>query len=862
MTSPMLAANPITHSPIWPWSTSSIGMLVLLITAGLLLGVTIWTYLRVPHLSLPRALAIITIRGLAILMVFASLMGTSCITDKEYNRKSLVLIGIDATKSESIVQDEQLNGLSVSRWERAKALIQNHREQIKELEEKYNLKFVFYRFGDSVAPYDLDNPGNAEAMRTDHYQFLNFVYNKSKPRDSDEMRVRAFFIIGDGADNRIGGGSIQQVMKKWKRDVQAPVVVIPLGKSTTPDDERDVVLKSLIARQMVIDEKTRKQQRKEIRIKGRLPVEAEVDALGFLGKSVKVRIFIDDVELTSDQITARTVNGAAVDSSTIVLGRTKKNKIEFDCLAPATPGEYKLTMKIEDPVTGKALPGELSEANNEMGTFVTVTKGGLSVLVVERQERFPEPQVLLPVLELGDRISAFRLWVRGAAEISEKDKDIFDFKKRPYDVIILGDVSATRLKEVNQGQGDILQILRDKVEKEGVGLLMMGGDYTFGNTDENGGRNWKGTPIEDLLPVNLNEAVGQVVIDPRDTEAVRNSKGKLIPEDKGLIYVLKVAGTREESEKLWKKLPILDGHSKLGSLPDSGRALLFASTQAGGPLLVGQDYGKGRVMAFGGDTTYRWRRADPLEDLTLEEGVQAHENFWRQVVFWLAKQEELDEELSIDAKKRRLPVGEILKFDVGLRGKDRSPIQNATFKVKVIDPEGKSTVVRVTSPTTQTPGTRHKQEGSYKPLLPGEYRIEVEGNGSHPVTKAKVAASKSLRFLSFQDAAETTQRAANHEFLKQLSKLGGGKLIPVLDEEGQQKTDDQGNPMVRAPYAAEFGKMLEEYGSKPPPRDREIELWPDWRTSDTPSAFLIGFFLIFVQLLALEWFLRKRWGLT
>jgi len=45
----------------------------------------------------------------------------------------------------------------------------------------------------------------------------------------------------------------------------------------------------------------------------------------------------------------------------------------------------------------------------------------------------------------------------------------------------------------------------------------------------------------------------------------------------------------------------------------------------------------------------------------------------------------------------------------------------------------------------------------------------------------------------------------------------------------------------------------------PPPRPSKF---PDWRTTKGRSPFLVAFFLLFVQILALEWFLRRRWGMV
>ena len=58
------------------------------------------------------------------------------------------------------------------------------------------------------------------------------------------------------------------------------------------------------------------------------------------------------------------------------LSKTIGNEVELVCDAPDTPGEIKVTLKI-DPVNG-----EMTQINNEISTFVTVTKEGISVLYV------------------------------------------------------------------------------------------------------------------------------------------------------------------------------------------------------------------------------------------------------------------------------------------------------------------------------------------------------------------------------------------------------------------------------------------------------------------------------------------------
>src|SRR5207302_128345 len=78
--------------------------------------------------------------------------------------------------------------------------------------------------------------------------------------------------------------------------------------------------------------------------------------------------------------------------------------------------EVKVTLRVEDPRReGRGLDGEVNEANNEMSTFVTVTKEGLSVLLVDKPRAW-EPQLLCEALRKDARIRLYTGWLRGDEE--------------------------------------------------------------------------------------------------------------------------------------------------------------------------------------------------------------------------------------------------------------------------------------------------------------------------------------------------------------------------------------------------------------------------------------------------------------
>src|SRR5262249_53156093 len=219
--------------------------------------------------------------------------------------------------------------------------------------------------------------------------------------------------------------------------------------------------------------------------------------------------------------------------------------------------------------------------NNEIGTYVTVLKEGVSVLYVEGKFRAWEPKFIRYALSADPRIRLYEA-VRNTDEPTADDADLFQFDKRHYDVIILGDVSAKRLSGGNPRQ---LARIKELVEK-GTGLMMIGGRETFADGD------WRGTPIEDLLPVRLDDP-GEI------TGPVR-----LVPTLQGLRhFIMRLADNDTANKDLWEKLPPLGDSSRVGTVKKG--ATVFATTNTGAPLLVGQQIG-GRVLAFGGDTTWQW----------------------------------------------------------------------------------------------------------------------------------------------------------------------------------------------------------------------------------------------------------------
>jgi hypothetical protein len=267
--------------------------------------------------------------------------------------------------------------------------------------------------------------------------------------------------------------------------------------------------------------------------------------------------------------------------------------------------------------------------------------------------------------------------------------------------------------------------------------------------------------------------------------------------------------------------------SLLGRERASTVAAVLARAPTGEPMLAAMEYGKGRTMAFAGDTTWRWVRPP--------DGHLVHARFWRQLVLWLARQEEAAGNAWVRLDARRLGAGARLGFQTGLRGKGGVELPGARFEARVVGPDGAEVPVTTQREKDEDRGTFWKTDA------PGVYRVVVKAAGKE-ADGTLVTGESSARFLVAQDDTEMARRAADHAFLRRLAETGGGRF---------ERADQEA-----------FAKFLESMLSQPLPQERpRMSLWPDWNSRKT-SVLQPGVLLLFASLVCLEWFLRRRWGLV
>ena len=131
----------------------------------------------------------------------------------------------------------------------------------------------------------------------------------------------------------------------------------------------------------------------------------------------------------------------------------------------------------------------------------------------------------------------------------------------------------------------------------------------------------RGRRLTDLLPVNLPNRKETFQRDPANVELTAAGRDSLIT---------RLDDDPARNVDRWKKLPYLQNFQDPGT-PKAGAVVLaelLPTSRGRHPLLVTQNYGRGRTAVFASAGSWRWQMSQPLDDHT-------HEMFWQQMLRWL-----------------------------------------------------------------------------------------------------------------------------------------------------------------------------------------------------------------------------------
>lgn len=366
----------------------------------------------------------------------------------------------------------------------------------------------------------------------------------------------------------------------------------------------------------------------------------------------------------------------------------------------------------------------------------------------------------------------------------------------PFRVVVLSDLKPADLQPAQQ---DLLARFSGEL---GGGVLMLGGPATFDGS-------WRGTPLEQLLPVTFDTARA-------DGEAGRPFHLRLTDAARG--HPVFQLGDGAAGTRAWDALPAFTHYGRV--LAEKPGAVVWArhGEDAGpnGPriLMAAQSYGSGTTAVVCVQNLWRWRlakNADPTD----------FDRFWRQLFRHLGQAGRQDVLVQVLDQELRPRADVRLLLDRLPRPGER-PSDPRAYSVRVRSPAG--TLVT-------------DQRLTLEPARPVGFAFRADDEGTYTVQVVDAAGASAA---SQPIEVRTTDRelARTGRDLSRLRQWAAGSGGFVVAEE---EADDDA---LVARLTAEADALARG------------------RAARVPLGWNGGVLTLILALLGAEWALRRRWGLA
>jgi hypothetical protein len=385
-----------------------------------------------------------------------------------------------------------------------------------------------------------------------------------------------------------------------------------------------------------------------------------------------------------------------------------------------------------------------------------------------------------------------------------------------YDCIILGDVSAGQLPLAERER------LEKYVSERGGTLVLLAGKRSMPMEFLRDGE-----PLAKLLPITS----------PKKVDAPSGFQVALTAEG-GQTGFLRMDANPGLSAEVWDNLPphywavtgrAKDGAVTLAHVPQAGAPkdpTAAREVERNNALIVRQNFGFGKVVFVGIDSTWRWR---------FKKGDTYNHRFWSQVIRWAASDRALvagNEFVRFGAREPVYRADQEVEIVARLSDKVKKLGPDALAGARLIrKPKNGPEEVVGLMPLKPHPVIPRELDGAQANLPPGDYDVELV----IPDIEEKLNGpdGKKLR-AHFQvlpaDTGEMLDLGTNWLLMEDIAAKTGGKVFP-------------------AAQAAELVDLLQ---SRSATREYAIEqkMWQSWWT-----------LIVFVLLLSCEWVVRKLSGL-
>ncbi|MGH9672146.1 MAG: glutamine amidotransferase, partial [Bryobacteraceae bacterium] len=590
------------------------------------------------------------------------------------------------------------------RRDNARALLE--KGMLDALRRKFQVRL--YRMSDKLERIEKPDELTAAGTSTRIGESL-----KQAVAESASLPIGAIVLISDGADNS-GGVDLETISEIRSRRI--PVHTIGLGKERPG---RDIEITDAVMPAKALPD-------------SRLLAQVTLTQRGYDKQKARLTVREGNKILASREITLQG-------------GDTQQTE---SLLFNAGVAGAKLFRVSVEP-----LQGEENQQNNAVSRMVQVTGSKPRILYLEGEPRWEfkfirraaqeDRTVKLVTMMRTTQNKIYRQDVEDAKELEQGFPANVDELFR-YQAVILGSVELGYFTPAQQ------ELLRNFVDRRGGGLLWLGARTALSD----GG--WAGSTMSDLMPAILPTAKNTFQREAATAELTAAGRESLI---------CRLVEDPEQNAARWRKLPHMASYQDVGS-PKPGAVVLadmLVQNRGRLPLLITQNYGRGRTAIFATGGSWRWQMLQELKD-------QTHEMFWQQLLRWLVA--ETPGRIVASTPRPVLSDEGRVALHAEVRDPNYLPMADARVEARIIGPEGIAATVEM-DPDTNNPGSF---TAAWTAEKPGSYISEIQARRGEEEPLRDV-----VTFQRLDGVAEHFGTGLNRELLAKLSEQTGGRYWRAAD---------------------------------------------------------------------------------
>ncbi len=435
---------------------------------------------------------------------------------------------------------------------------------------------------------------------------------------------------------------------------------------------------------------------------------------------------------------------------------------------PTIPGRTQFTVRV--------LPGggpDLVIDNNQAAVGVELVDRPLRVAYFDGYPRW-EYRFLQAVLTREKSIASTAMLVAPGKRYIQEGNTPLDAvpaspgEWEPIDAIVIGDVQPDAFSS------DQLRQIRQRVAAGGAGLLWIAGEGAVPTA-------WRGTPLADLLPINLESGETLRAWDRDVVLRPAPAADRL-----GVLRLLRLPQAEQTGASAWWPPDVGDpraGWSRIrwaqrlepANLKPAAEVLATAHAIIGddaAPLVLSMRYGAGRILYVGTDEIWRWR---------FGRGEDLPERFWLQLIRLLGRDSvsRAGKPAILTATPSRAEVGQPVRLQAEIIDQSlaESVGSSLTLRVERLGGPGDSaptpphpTDIQLRTPGTRSAGDRAVFNATWVPAGPGRFRLSlVDG----PLAAAGIFTDAEVWLAD----DELRRPETDHGLLSRLAKESGGTVI-------------------------------------------------------------------------------------